>query len=287
MSFRMMHNHRSVIRGRAAAGGVAAFLMGALAAPAAWADGKPEPWQMGYQEAASPVMERIADLNDFITAIMFGIVILVMVLLAYVIFRFNAKKNPTPSKFTHNQWLELAWTAAPVAILVAIAIPSFKLLYFMDRAQDADMTLKVTGHQWYWSYAYPDHGGFSFDSFMKYPDSLEEGEPRLLATDQEVVLPVDTTVRVVLTSTDVIHAWAVPALGVKSDTLPGRLNETWLRIDKPGMYYGQCSELCGLQHGFMPVAIRAVPKDEFDAWVETAQAKWGDGDAPVELAATD
>lgn len=268
---------------------VLSALMGSAAAGSAQAgEGSPQPWQMGFQPANSPVMERIVELNDFITAVMFAVVLLVMGLLLYVIVRFNSKRNPVPQKFSHNQVLEVAWTVAPVAILIAIAIPSFKLLYFMDRAQDADMTLKVTGHQWYWSYEYPDQAGIAFDSFMKYPDALEEGEPRLLAVDNEVVLPVGKTVRILLTSTDVIHSWAVPSLGIKTDSLPGRLNETWVRIEEPGTYYGQCSELCGVNHGFMPVAVRAVPEAEFDAWVEQAQARWG---APqedaVKLAATE
>lgn len=235
------------------------------------AKGQPEPWQVWTQDAASPVMERIASLNDFITWIIVGIVLLVMFLLGYVILRFNARRNPVPAKFSHNQMLEFAWTAVPIVILVIIAIPSFQLLYYMDKTQEADMTIKVVGHQWYWSYEYPDHGNFMFDSFMKYPEDLEPDEPRLLAVDNEVVLPVDTNVRILLTSTDVIHAWAVPSLGVKTDTVPGRVNETWVRIEEPGMYYGQCSELCGVNHGFMPIAVRAVSKEEFQAWVTEAQ----------------
>lgn len=249
-------------------------------AGAAHATGTPEPWQMTFQRAASPVMEQIVSLHDFITLIMIGVVLFVTLLLGIVIFRYNAKANPVPKTFSHNTVLEVVWTAAPVLILLVIAVPSFKLLYFMDRASDADMTLKVTGHQWYWSYEYPDHGGIAFDSFMKDEGSLEPGEPRLLAVDNEVVIPVATTVRVVMTSQDVIHSWAVPSLGVKTDTMPGRLNETWIRADTPGIYYGQCSELCGVNHGFMPIAVRAVEADAFKAWVEKAQARFGSGQEP-------
>jgi cytochrome c oxidase subunit 2 len=248
-----------------------------LSWPAIAADGQPEPWQMWYQEAASPVMERIESLNAFITWIMGGIVVFVLALLVVVVWRFNAKRNPVPSQTSHNVALEIAWTAVPILILVVIAIPSFRLLYFMDRNSDAEMTIKAIGHQWYWSYEYPDHGDFTFDAFMKYDDDLQEGEPRLLATDNEVVIPVGTPVRVIITSQDVIHSWAVPALGVKTDANPGRLNETWIQADRPGIYYGQCSELCGVNHGFMPIMVRAVPKEEFHAWVTDAQERFAQG----------
>lgn len=258
----------------ALATGATATVM-ALSAPA-WANGEPTPWQMGFQDPGSPVMERITALNDYLTIIMVAVVLLVMGLLAFVIVRFNHRANPVPSKTTHNQALEIAWTAAPILILIAVAVPSFKLLYFMDRTQDADMTIKAVGHQWYWSYEYPDHGNFMFDSFMKYPDDLAEGEPRLLAVDNQVVVPVGKTVRILITSGDVIHSFAVPALGLKTDANPGRLNETWARVDRPGVYYGQCSELCGVNHGFMPIAIRAVPQDTFDAWVTEAQEQYAE-----------
>lgn len=244
-----------------------------LAGPAA--AGQPEPWQMNMQDPASPVMAQIYDLHNYITIIMIGVVLLVMGLLGYCIFRFNAKKNPTPSKTSHNTLLEIAWTAIPVLILVAIAVPSFRLLYFMDRTQEADMTLKVIGHQWYWSFEYPDHGNVAIDSFMKYPEDLEEGEPRLLAVDTPLVLPEDTNIRVIVTSQDVLHSFAVPALGLKTDAVPGRLNETWVRVEEPGIYYGQCSELCGVNHGFMPAALKIVPKEEFEAWMSETQAAQG------------
>ncbi|KJS35022.1 MAG: cytochrome C oxidase subunit II [Rhodospirillaceae bacterium BRH_c57] len=271
----------------AAALPVAAALVSVAALPMAALAGQPEPWQIWHQDPASPVMDQIESLHGFLVWISTAIVLLVMALLGYVMWRFNEKRNPVPARFSHNQLLEFGWTAIPVVILVIIAIPSFKLLYFMDRAQEADMTIKVTGHQWYWSYEYPDNGGFAFDSFMKYPDDLEPGEPRLLAVDNEVVLPVGTTVRVIMTSQDVIHSWAVPALGVKTDNVPGRLTETWLRIERPGVYYGQCSELCGVNHGFMPIAVRGVSAEDFEQWVVEAQeqfAKAPDVKTPTRLA---
>lgn len=247
---------------------------------------QPVPWQMGYQEAASPVMAQVEDLHNFITIIMVLIVLLVVALLAYVAIRFSAKANPVPSRTTHHTLLEVAWTVIPIVILVVISVPSFKLLYYMDRTYDADITIKAIGHQWYWSYEYPDHGNFAFDSFMKYPEDLAEGEPRLLAVDNDIVVPVGKNVRILITSTDVIHSFAVPSLGLKTDANPGRINETWVRVDKPGTYYGQCSELCGTNHGFMPLAVRAVPQEEFDAWVIEAREKFAsaDGPAPVSIA---
>ena len=229
------------------------------------ADGIPQNWQMWYQEAASPVMERVNDLH--ITLMWIVTLIFVTVLLFVTIYRFREKKNPIPSKTTHNVPLEIIWTLIPVIIVAFIAFPSIKLIYFMDKTEKAEMTVKVIGHQWYWEYEYPDHK-ISFDSFMLNPDQLQEGQLRNLEVDKQVILPVDTNVRILATSVDVLHSWAVPAFGVKQDTLPGRLRETWVRITKPGVYYGQCSELCGTGHGFMSIAVKAVPKEEFEAWVK-------------------
>src|SRR5690606_27045293 len=184
---------------------------------------------------------------------------------------YRASRSPVPSRRTHNTALEIAWTAIPVLILVVIAIPSFKLLYFMDRAVAPEMTLKAVGHQWYSRYEYPDHGDFTFDAYMIADQDLQEGQLRLFDVDNRVVLPVDTDVRVLTTATDVIHSWAVPALGIKLDAIPGKVNETWVRIERPGIYYGQCSELCGAYHGVMPVVIEAVSKEESDARVEPAR----------------
>lgn len=232
-----------------------------------------KPWQIGLQPAASPTMERITSLYDSVTLVVVFIALFVLALLIYVVVRFNAKANPIPSKRSHNTLLEVIWTAIPIAIVAIIAVPSLKLVYYADRTVDADMTLKIIGHQWYWSYVYPDQGEFTFDSILLTEDELE-GKPRLLSVDNEVVLPVGANIRLIMTSDDVIHAWAVPSLGVKLDTVPGRLNETWVRAEKEGVYYGQCSELCGVNHGFMPVAVRFVSKPDFETWVAEAKEKF-------------
>jgi len=235
---------------------------------------QPEPWQLGFQPAATPVMAQLTSFHNLLLWIITLISIFVLVLLAYVCFRFRASANATPSKRTHHTLLEIAWTAVPVLILVVIAIPSFKLLYFMDRTTDPELTIKAIGHQWYWSYEYPDDGDFTFDAYMVADDDLEAGQPRLLTTDNAIVLPVQTNIQVLVTATDVLHSWAVPSFGVKMDGVPGRINETWFRIEEPGMYYGQCSELCGDLHGFMPIMVRAVSKEEFDAWTQQAQEEF-------------
>ncbi len=264
-------------------------LLGAFYFPAlAMADGFAKPWQMVQQASASPVQTRLIDFHTMIFYIITGVAVFVTILLVYVMIRFSAKNNPVPSKNTHNVALEFFWTLIPVVILVIIAIPSLSLLKYMDRVENADMTLKVTGYQWYWGYEYPDHDGLSFTSYMIPDNELKEGQKRLLETDNLIVLPVDTNVRVLITSGDVIHAWAVPSLGVKLDAVPGRLNETWLRIDKEGKYYGQCSELCGKDHAFMPIAIKAVSKEEFKLWLNRAKVEFGavndNNESGIELA---
>jgi cytochrome c oxidase subunit II len=234
--------------------------------------GVPEPWQLGFQPPASPSMERLDSLHDLLMWIITLISLFVLVLLALACVRFRAERHPTPSRRTHHTALEIAWTLLPVLILVVIAIPSFRLLYFMDRADDPEMTIKAIGKQWFWTYEYPDHGDFTFDSFMLRDDELQPGQPRLLATDTHVVVPVNTNIRLLTTATDVIHSWAIPRFGVKKDAVPGRVNETWFRVEEPGLYYGQCSELCGVGHAFMPITVEAVSQEEFQAWVEQAQA---------------
>lgn len=236
---------------------------------------QPEPWQLGLQAAASPVKGELDAFHDLLLAVTIGIVLLVTALLAYVVFRFNAKAKPTPTRTSHNTVLEVAWTVLPVIILVVIAVPSFRVLYFMERTPEAEMTLKVIGRQWYWDYEYPDNGGVSFSAMMVADDQLQPGQPRLLETDRRVVLPVDTVVRIQVTAGDVIHSWAVPAFGIKRDAVPGRLNEAWVRIDREGVYYGQCSELCGVNHAFMPIAIEAVSKEKFASWIQAAQTEQG------------
>lgn len=242
---------------------------------------EPKPWEINLQPPFSPVMEQLHHFHNLLLVIITAVVIVVLGLLGYVIFRFNARRNPVPSKTSHNTLLEVVWTAVPIMILVVIAIPSLRLLYFSAKAQDPEMTLKVTGHQWYWSYAYPDHGDLTFDSIPVADDQLQPGQPRLLAVDNPVVLPVDTTVQVLVTADDVIHNWAVPSLGLKKDATPGRVNETWVRITQPGTYYGMCSELCGVNHYFMPIQIEALSKEDFAAWTEKAKEQFASKDKPA------
>ena len=258
---------------------VPALVLGALfVSGQAFADGRSEPWQMWFQPAASPVMERIMDFHALIIVIEVGFVVLVLAIMGIIIVRFNAKANPVPSKTTHNTLLEVVWTAVPLLILIVIAVPSLKLLYYADRTQDAEMTLKVIGNQWYWTYIYPDHGDIEFDSIIIPDEELKKGQPRMLSVDNEVVLPVKTDIRLLYTSNDVIHNWAIPSLGLKLDNTPGRTNETWVSINQEGNYYGMCSELCGVNHGFMPIHVRAVSKADFDAWTKMAKKKFADKD---------
>ena len=263
-------------------------LAGALGAAGAALAQQPTDWEVDFQTALSPSMERIVDFNLMVTIIIVIITAFVFGLMAWIVIRYNKKRNPVPSKTTHNTMLEVIWTVVPVIILLVIAVPSFRLLYFTDKVEDADMTLKAIGHQWYWSYEYPDHGDFTFDAIMLEEDELEEGQPRLLATDEAVVLPVGAKIRLLTTADDVIHSWAIPAFGVKMDSVPGRVNETWFQINREGTYYGQCSELCGTLHGFMPIMIEAVSQEEFDAWVEFAREEYASAnDSPTEVAALD
>jgi cytochrome c oxidase subunit 2 len=246
--------------------------------------GAPTAWQVNFQPAASPVAAMIESLHDLLLFITVAISAFVLALVAYACIRYRADRNPVPSRRTHNSVLEIAWTAIPVLILVVIAIPSFKLLYFMDRAVNPEMTLKAIGRQWYWSYEYPDNGNFTFDAYMIAEPDLTEDQLRLYDVDNPVVLPVDTDIRLLTTASDVIHAWAMPALGVKMDAVPGRINETWLRINEPGVYYGQCSELCGDYHAFMPIKIEAVSKEDFEAWTKQAQEQFARADGGIEVA---
>jgi cytochrome c oxidase subunit 2 len=250
--------------------GLAVAGMALVAGGTAFADmGQPAPWQFKLQEAGSEVMEHITSFHTILVWIITLITLFVLVLLIMVVVKFNAKANPVPSKTTHNTLIEVAWTLGPVLILAAIVVPSFKLLFEQLNVPKADLTIKATGKQWYWSYAYPDNGKFEFDSLM-----AQDKQPRLLGVDNEMVVPVNKVVRVQTTGADVIHAFAVPAFGVKIDAIPGRLNETWFKATKTGMFYGQCSELCGKDHAFMPIAVRVVSDQEFAAWVETAKKKY-------------
>ena len=241
----------------------------ALAAGGAAFGDQPKPWEMTLQEAATPVMENIISFHNLLLVIITLITLFVLALLVIVVVKFNAKANPVPSRTTHHTLIEVAWTLIPVLILVAIAVPSFRLLFQQLDIPKADLTVKVTGKQWYWSYAYPDNGKFEFDSLM-----AADKQPRLLGVDNEMVVPVNKVIRVQTTGADVIHAFAVPAFGIKIDSIPGRLNETWFKATKVGMYYGQCSELCGKDHAFMPIAVRVVTDQEFASWVEEAKKKF-------------
>jgi cytochrome c oxidase subunit 2 len=255
-----------------------AILMGGEAAVAGL--GQPSPWQIGLQQSASPVMDNIVWFHDFLLYIITGIAGFVLVLLVVVMVRFNARTNPIPSRTTHNTLIEIAWTLIPIVILMFIAVPSFKLLFFQLNVPPADLTVKATGKQWYWSYSYPDNGQFEFDSLMLKEGERKEGQPRLLAVDNEMVVPVNKTVRVITTGSDVIHSFAVPSFGIKIDAVPGRINETWFTATREGVYYGQCSELCGKNHAFMPIAVRAVSEQAFSAWVEEAKKKYARDEAP-------
>ncbi len=235
---------------------------------------QPEPWQMNLQPAASPIDDRMHAFHNLLLVVITAISLFVLVLLVYTCWRFSEKRNTVPSRRSHHTILEIVWTAVPVLILVIIAIPSFRLLYYVDVVPETEMTLKVVGHQWYWSYEYPDHGNISFDANMVQDSDLKPGDLRLLTTDNAVVLPVGTNIRVQITAADVLHSWGVPSMGWTTDAVPGRLNERWLRIDAPGMYYGQCRELCGDLHAFMPITIKAVTKEDFVAWTEAAKEQF-------------
>ncbi len=246
--------------------------------PALAGSGQPTNWQLGFQQSATPVMENITWFHNFLLVVITVITVFVLALLVTIAVRFNAKANPTPSRTTHNTLLEVVWTVVPVIILVAIAVPSFRLLFFQLTIPQADVTIKATGKQWFWTYTYPDHGKFEFDSLMLQDKDRKPDQPRLLAVDNELVVPVNKTVRVQVIGADVIHAFAVPSFGIKIDAIPGRLNETWFKAEREGVYYGQCSELCGKDHAFMPIAVRVVKETDFNAWVEQAKKKYARSD---------
>ena len=235
---------------------------------------KPMPWQITFQQAASPLMRQLHDFHNLLLWITGAIVLFVVFLIFYVILRFNAKANPVPARFTHNVAIEIVWTIIPIIILVIIAIPSFRILKMAEHSPKADMAIKVIGSQWYWTYSYPDHGNFEFDSYLIPEENLQPGQLRLLEVDNRIIIPQGATIKFLITAADVMHSFAVPALGIKTDAVPGRVNETWTRIDKKGVYYGQCSELCGIKHGFMPIAIEVVSQEEFDQWLVEAKVKF-------------
>lgn len=257
-------------------------MVGTSVGPAlAQAVGAPRPWEIGMQPAFGPLKQQQIDLHNLVLVIITLITLFVAVLLVWVMLRYNAKRNPVPSRTAHHTLLEVAWTVIPVLILVVMAIPSFRLVYYEDRTRDADMTIKVTGHQWYWEYSYPDQNNLDFTSYLVPDDQLKPGQMRLLEVDNQLVIPVGKNIRVLITSTDVIHSWFLPPLGVQRYAIPGRTIETWMRADKPGVFYGQCNQICGTNHSRMPISVRAVSPQEFDAWLAEAKTKFSEASPPV------
>ena len=268
----------------AVAATVVALFAGAGAAFAGL--GQPTPWELGLQDAATPVMADITGFHTFVLWIVTAITIFVLALLLICIIRFNARANPTPSRTTHNTPIEVIWTIAPVIILVLIAIPSFRLLFTELDVPTPDLTVKATGKQWYWSYAYPDNGNFEFDSLIVAEKDLKPGDLRLLTVDNEMVVPVNKVVHVLVTGADVIHSFAVPSFGIKIDAVPGRINDTWFKATMTGVFHGQCSELCGKDHSFMPITVRVVGDNDFTAWAAQAKQKFAGADrAPANMVA--
>lgn len=264
----------------------------ALTAGAAWAaEGRPQPWQMDLQAAATPVAENIHSFHTMLLWIITAISLFVLALLVIIVFKFRETANPVPSKTTHNTMIEVVWTIVPVLILVIISIPSFRLLKEQIVIPKSDLTIKLTGKQWYWTFEYAkDSGGITFDTLMLSDEEIakavknggkKEDYPRLLAVDNEAVVPVNKVVRVQVTAADVIHAFAVQSFGVKIDAVPGRLNETWFKATKEGVYYGQCQELCGKDHAFMPLVFRVVSQEKYEAWLKEAQKKFATSSEPV------
>jgi cytochrome c oxidase subunit 2 len=242
---------------------------------------EPKPGELGLQPPATPNMVRLHAFHDHILLwTISGIVAFVFILLAWIVLRYNAKTNPVPSKTTHHVMLEVVWTVVPVLILIVIAIPSYKLLFYLDRTAEPDMTLKISGYQWGWSYSYPEKEGLEFNADVIKEEELNQYVPdgkgrRLLETYNPIVLPTDKNIQILTTATDVIHSWTIPAFGVKKDAVPGRTNETWVRIEEPGIYYGQCSEICGINHAAMPISVYAVTPEEYASWIACVS---GDGD---------
>ena len=236
----------------------------------------PKPWEIGMQAAGGPLKAREIYLHNIVLVIITLITLFVGGLLAWVIYRYNAKSNPVPSQTSHNTVVELLWTVIPILILVVMAIPSFELVYYEDRTPNADLTVKVTGHQWYWEYSYPDKGNIDFSSYIIPDDQLKPGQLRLLTVDNDLMVPAGKNIRVLTTSGDVIHSFFVPSLGVQRYAIPGRTIETWFRADKPGIYIGECNQICGTNHSRMPIVVRAVTPAEFDAWLVQAKTKFSD-----------
>ena len=267
---------------RRALSGFALASIGVIACAPVARPAEPQPWEIGMQPAATPVMDQLSDFHDhLLLPIITVIAVFVLVLLGVAIFRFNHQHHPVPTRTSHNTLIEMLWTVIPVLILVIIAIPSFKLMYYMNRVPDPEMTIKVTGHQWYWSYEYPDQGGLAFDSNIIPENELKPDQKRLLDVDNPLVVPADTVIRVQITGTDVIHSWFVPSFGVQEYAIVGRLNESWMKIEHEGTYYGQCNQICGVNHAFMPIKVEAVSKDAFQKWLVDAKTKFARRDDAV------
>ncbi|WP_158922037.1 cytochrome c oxidase subunit II [Acidisphaera sp. S103] len=253
---------------------VAGFVFSLSATPFAWAQGvvgEPRPWEMGMQRSFGPIKDRIIHLHDMVLVIITVITLFVAGLLVWVMVRYNAKRNPIPSQTSHNPILEVAWTVIPVLILVVMAIPSFRLIYYQDRTPDPDMTIKVTGHQWYWEYTYPDQGNLDIESRYVHDEDLKPGQPRLLTVDNQLVIPVGKKIRILTTSTDVIHSFFIPSFGVQRYAIPGRTIETWMEADQIGTFYGECNQICGQDHSRMPISVKAVSEADFKTWVAEAK----------------
>ena len=263
----------------------AASVCAGLAGPAHGAVGAPTDRAVDLQPAATEIMREIVSFHNYLLPIITAITLLVLVLLLWVIVRYNRRSNPTPRKFTHNVAVEVIWTVVPVLILVAIAWRSFPLIYEQERVPEAELTLKVVGNSWRWDFEYPDLGVRITSNLLDQQEAEAQDRPYLLAVDTPLYVPVDTTVRVLVTSNDVIHSFAVPAFGIKEDAIQGRVNDTWFNVDMPGVFYGQCSELCGINHAYMPVEIHAVSRAEFDQWVVAQSGTLAQAETPADATA--
>mgnify|MGYP001358028956 FL=1 len=245
-----------------------------LSTPVSLLANEPVDWQLGFQKSASKTMDDIVWFHDYmLLPVITAITVFVLFLIAYACIRFRASRNPEASTTSHNTMIEVIWTLVPCLILIVLAVPSFKVLYSQDEIPKADVTIKAIGYQWYWGYEYPDEN-IVFDSYMIEEKDLKEGQPRLLAVDNEVFVPVNKVVKVMITANDVLHAWALPSFGVKRDAVPGRINETWFKADRTGTFYGQCSELCGIKHAFMPITVNVVTEEEYNQWLEKAKVEF-------------
>ena len=258
------------------------YIFLSLAPSSLFAD-QPKDWQLGFQKAASQGMEDIVWFHDYmLLPIITAITVFVLFLLLYTCVRYRASKNKVASTTSHNTMIEVLWTLIPCLILIVMAVPSFKVLYSQDTIPKADVTIKAVGYQWYWGYEYPDEN-IIFDSYMIEDKDLKENQPILLTVDNEIYVPVDKVRKVMITANDVLHAWALPSFGVKRDAVPGRINETWFKADRTGTYYGQCSELCGIKHAFMPITVNVVTEDEYNLWLEEAKQKFAKEDIKTNI----